>query len=861
MKKINAIKAIAVSGFLLTTAGLLQAQTVTGNIYYAGKPITDYIQDDTPVYTWMRDESTGDGYYKAVISYSNGSYQITNIAPGSYGLDIRFDGLGADPNLGSNYPGDYGIWSNFNVKEGDNTHDIHLSMIMRLLTPADNAENFSYSSGEYPKFAQNEILFSWEAIAEASEYRYSVDRYKHYPAYQFIERTTFGTATNASINLTLADNLPGEHYELSLYAYDSENRLVGDLRVHYQNGYGWDYRFIIGCTASISGQTNVLCIGAATGSATVLATGGKPPYTYLWDDPGKQISATATGLTAGEYNVTVTDANLCTTTATATITQPARLIVTNNHTIVLCRGGSTGSATAIPSGGTSPYSYSWNTTPEQTTPTISNLIAGVYTVTVTDAHGCTAQETVAINQPTTALAVSASKVDVLCYGNATGSATANALGGISPYTYSWNTMPVQTSSTANNLAAGSYTVTVTDANGCIASNNVTITEPPVLSVNPVIKDVTCNLCKNAEINLLTVNGGNGSYSFLWTGPNGFSSTNQNITHLKPGNYSVLVKDANQCSKTFYFEVINPFVVTSTSDENVNGTLRHAINAANGSNTVSRDTITFSLQGSGPFTIQPGTFLPVISNPVIIDGYSQPNASLENSILLIDLDGSNPGLSSNGLTVNANNCIIKGLIIHDFSDNGIRITSGTGNRISANSIYENGLRGIDLKKAGDKDGVVTLNDDGDPDTGPNNLQNFPVLSSLNFSQGSVTVSGTLNTTPVTKSYTLEFYANKVADKYEIGGMAYGEGQTYIGSTVVTTDKKGAATFTTSLTTFSKYGDIITATATDPDGNTSEFSATIGGLQNQILASNKIPFQYKMNGSDIVKTNYTIPYTTI
>jgi len=621
-------------------------------------------------------------------------------------------------------------------------------------------------------------------------------------------------------------------------------------------------------------KTNITCSGANDGTITVTnPLGGNNSYHYRLDQWNWQSSGNFTGLSPKTYSVQIRDASqpsCVIVLGDQTITQPSVLSATVAKTDVTCNGTNDGKITITnPSGGYYSYEYRLGTDTWQSGGNFSGLAPKTYSVQIRDASQPSCVIVLGdqnITQPNV-LSATVVKTDVTCNGANNGIISiTKPLGGHNAFEYSidgGNTW--QENSTFTGLAPGNYDVRIGDLifRGCyvILEPKLTITEPPDLSVTSLITDVSCNHCKNAEINLLTVNGGNGSYSFLWTGPNGFSSTNQNITHLKPGNYSVVVKDANQCSKTFYFEVINPFVVTSTSDENVNGTLRYAMNAANGSNTVSRDTITFNLQGPGPFTIQPGSFLPVISNPVIIDGYSQPNASIDNRILLIELDGTNPGSGQNGLTLSTSNCVVKGLIIHGFPGNGIQITSGVGNKISANSIYENDLRGIDLQGANESSGTVTLNDDGDTDRGPNNLQNFPVLSSLSFSQGSVTVSGTLNTIAATKSYTLEFFANKVADKYEIGGLAYGEGQTYIGSTVVTTDKKGAATFTTSLTTYSKYGDIITATATDPDGNTSEFSATIGGLQNQILASNKIPFQYKMNGSDIVKTNYTIPYTTI
>ncbi|WP_174544390.1 SprB repeat-containing protein, partial [Flavobacterium glycines] len=205
-------------------------------------------------------------------------------------------------------------------------------------------------------------------------------------------------------------------------------------------------------------------------------TGGTTAYSYSWNTTPVQTTATATNLAAGTYTVNVTDAKGCTTSAQVTITQPeAALSATiSNSTNVNCYGGATGSATVSVTGGTTAYSYSWNTTPVQTTATATNLAAGTYTVNVTDAKGCTTSAQVTITQPAAALSATISNsTNVNCYGGATGSATVSVTGGTTAYSYSWNTTPVQTTATATNLAAGTYTVNVTDAKGCTPSDQFT----------------------------------------------------------------------------------------------------------------------------------------------------------------------------------------------------------------------------------------------------------------------------------------------------------------------------------------------------------------------------------------------------
>ena len=310
-------------------------------------------------------------------------------------------------------------------------------------------------------------------------------------------------------------------------------------------------------------ETNVLCFGDATGTATAVPSGGTGPYSYSWNTAPAQTTATAAGLAAGSYIVNVTDANGCATTSNVTITQPsAAMNVATSQTNVLCFGASTGTATAAPSGGTGPYSYSWNTTPAQTTATATGLAAGSYSVTVTDASGCTSTSNVTITQPSAALIVTTSQTNILCFGAATGTATATPSGGTGSYSYSWNTAPAQTTATATGLAAGSYIVNVTDANGCPATGNVTITQPPLLTISSISSNTP--MCEGSNLNLSVMPiGGTLPYTYSWAGPNSYSSTNQNpvlnnVLLNASGTYNVNVSDANSCTvSSSTLVVINP----------------------------------------------------------------------------------------------------------------------------------------------------------------------------------------------------------------------------------------------------------------------------------------------------------------
>ncbi|GEP97840.1 T9SS type A sorting domain-containing protein [Chitinophaga cymbidii] len=239
-------------------------------------------------------------------------------------------------------------------------------------------------------------------------------------------------------------------------------------------------------SAAAGAQTNVACNGGATGSATVAVTGGTPGYTYAWNTIPVQTTATATALAAGTYTVTVTDANGCAVTQNFTITEPTALTATTSQVNVSCNGGADGTATITAAGGTPGYTYAWSTTPVQTTATATGLTAGTYTVTVTDANGCGNTQSVTITQPA-ALGLTLTSANVACPGHNDGAATATITGGVAPYTYAWNTTPVQITATATALVAGPYIVEVTDANGCTATGSITVNTTP--DVTPAVPDV------------------------------------------------------------------------------------------------------------------------------------------------------------------------------------------------------------------------------------------------------------------------------------------------------------------------------------------------------------------------------------
>ena len=309
-------------------------------------------------------------------------------------------------------------------------------------------------------------------------------------------------------------------------------------------------------TASILSINPVNCFGGNNGAAMVSVSGGTSPYAYSWNTSPIQTNSNATNLSAGSYIATVTDNNGCTANATAVITQPNVLSLNiTSVTPVSCFNGNNGSANSSVSGGTAPYIYSWNSNPVQTTSNLNSVPAGSYTLTVTDSKGCVANATAVIQQPQVLDASILSVLPVSCYGGNNGGATVNHSGGTGPYTYSWNTVPVKTTATANGLSAGSYIVTVTDSKGCSDTAHVTVTEPTSLNLNIVsVNPVTCSNASNGSISV-TAGGGTLPYAYSWnTSP---VQTSSNAVNLPIGNYTCTVTDNNGCSKSVSSAITYP----------------------------------------------------------------------------------------------------------------------------------------------------------------------------------------------------------------------------------------------------------------------------------------------------------------
>ena len=319
---------------------------------------------------------------------------------------------------------------------------------------------------------------------------------------------------------------------------------------------------------------NVSCFGFNDGSIDITVGGGTPSYTYNWTTSnGSGLVAgdqDQSGLTAGTYEVGVTDAHGCFITATYTITQPDELELVMDQVLNnLCYNSNDGSIQVTVSGGSTPYTYSWSN--GSIDEDIFGIADGTYTLNVVDAHMCAISGSWSVTEPDTLEITSYSVVDVNCFGDSNGSINVVFQGGTSPYTYLWDNGAA--TQNISGLLNGTYVLTITDANSCTVSGTYIVASPPVLESTAFTAsdfngwNVSCNGDHNGSINL-EMTGGILPYTYLWSN----SEITQDISDLGAGAYSVLVTDANGCTFTASMTLSQPdlFEVVSVTGSDFNG---------------------------------------------------------------------------------------------------------------------------------------------------------------------------------------------------------------------------------------------------------------------------------------------------
>jgi len=377
-----------------------------------------------------------------------------------------------------------------------------------------------------------------------------------------------GSGNNGEVNITVSGG-SGTYSSYSWWFGGSEIATTEDISGLNNGG---DYKVIVtdnaACNDSntftvldervfhawVSSQTNVKCKGDSTGEVTVSYAENVGTVSILWSSG--ETTFTIIGKPAGSYFATLTDDYLTpgdplddqTTVVNVEITEPAQVL---DGTIVAypntCYGGTDGILDLTPSGGTTPYSYSWNTTPPSTTQDLSNLSAATYQVTITDNNGCIAIRSGEVTQPDS-IYFEFLSTQPSCYNTYTGSLSVNNLtGGTAPYSYLWsNTL---TSPTISNIKSGNYWLKVTDSKGCNRTKSTYLNQPTEISVSHSENKPTCPESKDGSIGL-TVSGGTPGYTYFWTGPDIVNATNKDQINLGPGTYTVTVTDANNCTKEY-----------------------------------------------------------------------------------------------------------------------------------------------------------------------------------------------------------------------------------------------------------------------------------------------------------------------
>ena len=303
-------------------------------------------------------------------------------------------------------------------------------------------------------------------------------------------------------------------------------------------------------TASVSTVTDAFCNGSSDGSITTTVLGGVQPYTYLWSNGA--TTQNLINVAAGNYSLTITDANGCTVTVDATVNEPAILDASLVSTNPTCSGANNGNISVTTSGGALSYTYLWST--GDNTASINNLSEGNYNVLILDANGCFRNLNTTLVAPPP-VSIQNTSNNIICNGGNDGSISLTASGGTPTYTYAWSSG--QNTATISPLTAGNYTVTVSDANLCTASETYTISEPPVLLSNIVsATNITCNGYSDGAVQV-AVSGGVPPYNFLWS--NG--ATTQSLVSVAAGNYEVTITDANGCSSVLTQQLTEPAGVT------------------------------------------------------------------------------------------------------------------------------------------------------------------------------------------------------------------------------------------------------------------------------------------------------------
>jgi len=308
----------------------------------------------------------------------------------------------------------------------------------------------------------------------------------------------------------------------------------------------------VDCTINIDLATiDIACAGSAEGVIQTNVSGAVEPYTYMWSNGA--TTASLQNLEAGSYTLSFTDGNSCEAEVTATIESPEPILVNTNSTPVSCNGGNDGNIMLTVIGGVGPYTFSWSDGSNQCD--IPQAPSGTYTVIITDTNGCTQTSSAEILQPDPLLS-NVSATGETAAGANDGTATANPMGGTGSYTFLWSTG--STDQTITGLAAGTYSVEITDTNGCMSDGTVVVSSfDCFIQLSLSSTDVLCNGSNDGTATVNNINGGTGPFSYLWSD----GQTTETAVGLETGVYTVEITDGNGCPATAEIIISEPTAIS------------------------------------------------------------------------------------------------------------------------------------------------------------------------------------------------------------------------------------------------------------------------------------------------------------
>lgn len=387
--------------------------------------------------------------------------------------------------------------------------------------------------------SEDSVAFSWDDIPGNNGYQVNID-------------TTIWEMPNGGLGHTVGNVQPGQNVSISVQAIGDCLGLIGTAVCT-----------VPACVPPMfsSSSSDATCAGIADGSVTFTPLQGLGPYTYTL---GGQTNSTGifNGLAPGTYSAVVSDTANCPVTLGITIGEASAITtVTNLLQNVSCNGDSNGAAISQPNGGTGSFTYLWSN--GETTQTASSLPGGPASVTITDSNGCTTISSLSIPEPAPLL-TSTSTEAVSCGGAADGQATASPVGGTMPYDFLWDGNG-QSTATATNLSGGTYTVVITDVNGCTTNATATVAENPVVSLAASGGDATCFGSADGFAQAMPTGGTGSGFTYQWTrlSDNMAVGTGQGIGQLEAGTYSVAVTDAAGCTASSEITIGEPSELTAT----------------------------------------------------------------------------------------------------------------------------------------------------------------------------------------------------------------------------------------------------------------------------------------------------------